>query len=59
MGLLEKYIEALEQIALLDEADGHELTKDHAAKAVALATRALGKHPSEIAAARYAARRET
>lgn len=41
---------ALEQIALLDEADGHELTKDHAFRAVAIATRTLGKHPSEIAA---------
>jgi hypothetical protein len=42
---------ALEQIALLDEADGHQLTAAHAHKAVAIATRALGKHPSEILAA--------
>jgi hypothetical protein len=39
---------ALEQIALLDEADGHELTADHARQAVAIATRTLGEHPSEI-----------
>ena len=41
---------ALERIALLDEADGHELTSDHARQAIAIATRTLGKHPSEIAA---------
>lgn len=49
---LEKVIAALEQIALLDEADGHELTVRHAFEAVAIATSTLGKHPSEIYAAR-------
>jgi hypothetical protein len=44
--------EALEQIALLDEADGHELTADHARQAVAIATSTIGKHPSEILASR-------
>lgn len=44
--------EALEQIALLDEADGHELTREHALRAVAIATHALGKHPSQILAER-------
>lgn len=39
---------ALRQIALLDEADGHELRLRHAFEAVAIATRALGKHPSQI-----------
>ena len=39
---------ALEQIAVLDEADGHELKLDDAFKAVAIATTALGKHPSQI-----------
>lgn len=43
---------ALEDIALLDEADGHELTRDHALEAIAIATKALGKHPSEIFAER-------
>lgn len=43
---------ALEDIALLDEADGHELTATHAHRAVARATKALGKHPSEILAER-------
>lgn len=43
-----KYREALERIALLDEADGHELTVRHAFEAVAIATSTLGKHPSEI-----------
>jgi hypothetical protein len=45
---LDKRREALEQIALLDEADGHELTADHARQAVAIATSTLGEHPSEI-----------
>lgn len=40
--------EALENIALLDEADGHELTVEHAMRAVAIATSTLGMHPSEI-----------
>jgi hypothetical protein len=40
--------QALEKIALLDEADGHELTVQHAQEAVAIASRTLGKHPSEI-----------
>jgi hypothetical protein len=44
--------EALEQIALLDEADGHELTREHALEAIAIATRTLGKHPSQILADR-------
>lgn len=47
---------ALEKIALLDEADGHELTARHAHEAVAIATAALGKHPSEILASRLASR---
>jgi hypothetical protein len=45
---------ALEDIALLDEVDGHELTVNHAFKAVAIATSTLGKHPSQISAERYA-----
>ncbi len=45
---------ALERIALLDEADGHELTRSHALEAVAIATSTLGMHPSEIFAARFA-----
>jgi hypothetical protein len=44
--------EALERIALLDEADGHELTAVHALQAVGIASHALGKYPSEIALAR-------
>lgn len=40
--------DALERIALLDEADGHELTREHALQAVAIATSTLGKHPSQI-----------
>jgi hypothetical protein len=48
----EKFRTALENIALLDEADGHELTAQHALEACAIATSALGKHPSEIFAAR-------
>lgn len=39
---------ALEKIALLDEADGHELKERHAFQAVAIACETLGKHPSEI-----------
>jgi len=39
---------ALEKIALLDECDGHELKVKHAFEAVAIATNALGKHPSQI-----------
>ena len=45
---------ALERIALLDEADGHELRERHAFEAVAIATSTLGKHPSEIYADRFA-----
>lgn len=48
-----RFRDALERIALLDEADGHELTKDHAHQAVAIATSTLGKHPSEIFAERH------
>ena len=48
---------ALENVALLDEADGHELTAAHAHEAVAIATATLGKHPSQIHAERYGARR--
>lgn len=48
------YRKALEDIALLDEADGHELKQQHAFQAVAIATRTLNKHPSEI----YAERRK-
>jgi hypothetical protein len=50
----ERLRKALEDIALLDEADGHELRELDALKAVAIATRALGKHPSEIYQARIA-----
>lgn len=46
-----KAVKALESIALLDEADGRELTAGHALKAVAIATSTLGRHPSEIFAA--------
>ena len=49
----EKYKKALEDIALLDEADGNELTAEHALKAVGIASNALGKHPSEIFAERH------
>lgn len=45
---LERYRDALERIALLDEADGHELTVKQAFEAVAIAANALGKHPSQI-----------
>lgn len=44
--------DALERVALLDEADGHLLTVSHAFQAVAIATSTLGKHPSEIYADR-------
>lgn len=45
--------DALERIALLDEADGHELTWEHASRAVGIACQALGgKHPSQIFAER-------
>lgn len=55
--MLEKYRDALERIALLDEADGHELTVSDAFRAVAIACRALGdKHPSQILADRDARR---
>jgi hypothetical protein len=47
-----EYRDALERIALLDEADGHELTREHALQAVAIATAALGQHPSVIFASR-------
>lgn len=49
---IERLTSALEDIALLDECDGHELAVRHAFEAVAIATKTLGKHPSEIAAAR-------
>lgn len=49
---IERLRDALERIALLDEADGHELTVDHALRAVGIASNTLGKHPSEIAASR-------
>lgn len=48
--------DALERIALLDEADGHELTVRHAFKAVGIASSTLGKHPSQIFAEREARR---
>lgn len=51
---IERLRAALENVALLDEADGHELTADHARQAVAIATSTLGKHPSEIHAKRHA-----
>lgn len=47
-------VKALEDIALLDEADGHELKARHAFEAVAIATKTLGKHPSTITAERFA-----
>lgn len=51
----EKFRDALERIALLDEADGHELKVEHAFEAVAIAGKALGdKHPSVIFAEREA-----
>ena len=54
-GQEEKYRTALEDIALLDEADGHELKRDDALRAVGIASNALGKHPSEIFHARLSA----
>jgi hypothetical protein len=50
--LAKKYQKALEDIALLDEADGHELRWEHASTAIGYATQALGKHPSQIHAER-------
>lgn len=45
----EKFRDALERIALMDEADGHELKVEHAFRAVGIACAALGnKHPSQI-----------
>lgn len=47
--------DALERIALLDEADGHFLTVRHAHRAVGIACAALGnRHPSEILVEREA-----
>ena len=51
-----KFREALENVALLDEADGHLLNWEHALDAVAIATKTLGKHPSEIFQERCAAK---
>lgn len=51
--------DALERIALLDEADGHELTVRQAFEAVGIATSTLGKHPSKISAERDARQRLT
>lgn len=53
-----RFRDALERIALLDEADGHELTWEHASQAVGIASQALGKHPSQISEERYARRGE-
>lgn len=44
----DRFRDALERIALLDEADGHELTWETASMAVGIASQTLGKHPSEI-----------
>lgn len=52
-----RYQDALERIALLDEADGHELTWEHASRAVGIASQTLGKHPSQIFQERDARRR--
>lgn len=50
-----RFRDALERIALLDEADGHELALKHAFRAVAIACIALGnKHPSQILVEREA-----
>jgi len=49
----EEMRDALERIALLDEADGHELTVREAFAAVAIASRVLGAHPSQIFAERF------
>lgn len=50
---LAMYRDALERIALLDEADGNELTAEHALRAVGIACDALGMHPSEVFARRH------
>jgi hypothetical protein len=52
-----RFRDALERIALLDEADGHELTWEHASRAVGIASQTLGKHPSQIFMERDARRR--
>lgn len=49
-----RFRDALERIALLDEADGHELTWEHASRAVGIASQTLGKHPSQILVEREA-----
>ena len=49
--------DALERIALLDEADGHLLTWETASEAVGIASQTLGKHPSQIFEERDARRR--
>jgi len=50
--------DALERIALLDEADGHELTVRQAFEAVSIACVVLGnKHPSQIFLERDARKR--
>lgn len=51
--------DAMERIALLDEADGHELTREHALRAVGIASQTLGKHPSLIFQERQARRKRT
>ena len=48
----DKFKRALEDIALLDESGGHDLTRDHALRAVAISTSTLRKHPSQIFAER-------
>jgi hypothetical protein len=49
-----KFRDGLERIALLDEADGHELTAQHALEATGIASSTLGKHPSVILVEREA-----
>jgi len=50
-----QFRDALERIALLDEADGHLLTDKQAFQAVGIACAALGnKHPSVISTEREA-----
>lgn len=44
----DRFRDALERIALLDEADGHYLTVRQAFEAVGIASQTLGKHPSLI-----------
>jgi hypothetical protein len=57
---VERFRDALERIAILDEADGHTLTWETASQAVGIATHALGdKHPSQIFEEREARRRAT